>query len=127
MTKEELVETIGNMTVLELAELVKVLEDKFGVSAAAPMAMAMPMGGMGGAAAVVEEEEQYEFDVILSAIGDQKIQVIKAVRELTELGLREAKAVVDAAPSEVMKGVTKEEAEAAKARLEQAGATAEVK
>ena len=127
MTKEELVETIGNMTVLELAELVKVLEDKFGVSAAAPMAMAMPMGGMGGAAAVVEEEEQYEFDVILSAIGDQKIQVIKAVRELTELGLREAKAVVDATPSEVMKGVPKEEAEAAKARLEQAGATAEVK
>ena len=127
MTKEELIEAIGSMTVLELAELVKALEEKFGVSAAAPMAMAA-MGAMPGeAVAVVEEEEKTEFDVILSGVGDQKIQVIKAVRELTSLGLREAKEVVDGAPSEVLKGVPKEQADAAKERLVAAGATAEVK
>jgi len=127
VTKEELIEAIGNMTVLELADLVQALEEKFGVSAAAPMAM--PMTGMGGAggAAAVEEEEQTEFDVILAAIGDQKIQVIKAVRELTSLGLREAKAVVDQAPSEVLKGVAKGAAAAAKEKLESVGATAEIK
>lgn len=128
MTQEELIEAIGGMTVLELAGLVKALEEKFGVSAAAPMAMAFagPAAGAGDAP-VVEEEEQVEFDVILSSVGDQKIQVIKAVRELTNLGLREAKAVVDEAPSKVLKAVNKEQATAAKERLEQAGATAQVK
>jgi len=127
VTKDELIQAIGEMTVLELAELVKALEDKFGVSAAAPMAMAMPGMMMGGVEAAVEEEEQTEFDVVLTEIGAQKIQVIKAVRELTSLGLREAKAVVDEAPSDVLKAVTKEEADAAKVRLEASGATAEVK
>jgi len=126
VTKEELIEAIGNMTVLELAELVKALEEKFGVSAAAPIAVAAAGAAAGGEAAA-EEEEQTEFTVVLTAVGDQKIQVIKAVRELTSLGLREAKAVVDEAPSEVLKGVDKEQAEAAKARLEQAGATVEIK
>lgn len=126
MTHEELIEAIGNMTVLELAELVKALEDKFGVSAAVPMAV-LAGATVNAGATVVEEEEKTEFDVMLTVVGDQKIQVIKAVRELTSLGLREAKAVVDEAPSEVVKGVPKEEAEAAKARLEKAGATAEIK
>ena len=126
MTKEEMIEAIGNMTVLELAELVKALEDKFGVSAAAPMAVAVA-GNAAGGEAVAEEEEKTEFDVVLTAVGDQKIQVIKAVRELTSLGLREAKAVVDGAPSEVVKGIPKEEAAAAKERLEKAGATVEIK
>ena len=125
MTQQELIEAIGNMTVLELAELVKALEEKFGVSAAAPMAVAA--AGPVAAAAAEEEEEQTEFDVVITAAGDQKIQVIKAVRELTTLGLREAKAVVDEAPSEVLKGVDKAAAEAAKAKLEEAGATVEVK
>ncbi|MFO7695913.1 MAG: 50S ribosomal protein L7/L12 [Anaerolineae bacterium] len=125
MTQQELIDAIGNMTVLELAELVKALETKFGVSAAAPMAMAA--AGPAVAAVVEEEEEQVEFDVIITAPGDQKIQVIKAVRELTTLGLREAKAVVDEAPSEVLKGVDKAAAAAAKAKLEEAGATVQVK
>ena len=127
MTKEELIEAIGNMTVLELADLVHALEDTFGVSAAASVAVAMPGVAGGGAAMVAEEEEQTEFDVILSAIGDQKIQVIKAVRELTSLGLREAKAVVDGAPSEVLKAVSKEAATAGKEKLESVGATADIK
>ncbi|MCD6519975.1 MAG: 50S ribosomal protein L7/L12 [Anaerolineae bacterium] len=128
MTKEEIIEAISNMTVLELAELVKALEEKFGVSAAAPVAVAAAgMAGAAGEAAQAAEEEKTEFDVVLTAVGDQKIQVIKAVRELTSLGLREAKAVVDGAPSEVLKGVSKEEAEAAKKRLEEAGATVEIK
>jgi len=125
MTQQELIDTIGNMTVLELAELVKALEEKFGVSAAAPMAVAA--AGPVAAAAAEEEEEQTEFDVVITAAGDQKIQVIKAVRELTTLGLREAKAVVDEAPSEVLKGVDKAAAAAAKAKLEEAGATVQVK
>ncbi len=124
MTQQELIEAIENMTVLELSELVKALEDRFGVSAAAPMAMA---AAPAAAAAAEEEEEQTEFDVVLTGIGDQKIQVIKAVRELTSLGLREAKAVVDEAPSDVLKAVEKEAAESAKARLEEAGATVEVR
>ena len=126
MTKEELIEAISGMSVLELSDLVKALEEKFGVSASAPMAMAMP--GFGGAAAEVvpEEEEQTEFNVVLTAVGDQKIQVIKAVRELTSLGLREAKAVVDELGN-VMEGVSKEDGEAAKGRLEQSGATVELK
>lgn len=126
MAKEEIIEAIGNLTVIELADLVKALEEKFGVSAAAPVAVAVA-GAPVGAGAAPEEEEQTEFDVLLSAIGDQKIQVIKAVRELTSLGLREAKAVVDEAPSEVLKGLPKDQAEAAKKRLEEAGATAELK
>ena len=125
MTHEEIIEAVGNMTVLELSELVKAMEEKFGVSAAAPMAMAVAAGP--AEAAAVEEEEQTEFDVMLTGIGDQKIQVIKAVRELTSLGLREAKAVVDGAPSAVLKAVAKEDAAAAKEKLEGVGATVEVK
>ena len=125
MTKEELIEAIGSMTVLELADLVKAMEEKFGVSAAAPVAMMAP--GAAGGAAAAEEEEKTEFDVMLTAVGDQKIQVIKAVRELTSLGLREAKAVVDEVPSKVLEGASKDDADAAKARLEKAGATSELK
>lgn len=127
MTKEELIQAIGDMTVLELADLVKALEEKFGVSAAAPMAIAAMPGTADAVEAAAEEEEQTEFTVMLTAVGDQKIQVIKAVRELTSLGLREAKAVVDEAPSEVIKDVLKDDAEAAKERLEKAGATVEIK
>ncbi|MBC7256110.1 MAG: 50S ribosomal protein L7/L12 [Chloroflexi bacterium] len=126
MTKEELVEAISKMTVLELAELVKALEEKFGVSAAAPVAVAA-VAAAPTAASEVEEEEQTEFDVILKTVGDQKVQVIKAVRELTSLGLREAKAVVDEAPSTVLKAVSKEQAAEAKKRLEEVGATVEIK
>jgi large subunit ribosomal protein L7/L12 len=125
VNKEELIDAIGSMTVLELAELVKALEQKFGVSAAAPMAMAMP--GAAVAEAAVEEEEQTEFDVVLTGVGDQKIQVIKVVRELTSLGLREAKAVVDEAPSDVLKAIQKGDAESAKERLEAVGATVELR
>jgi large subunit ribosomal protein L7/L12 len=125
VNKEELINAIGSMTVLELAELVKALEEKFGVSAAAPMAMAMP--GAAVAEAAVEEEEKTEFDVVLTGVGDQKIQVIKVVRELTSLGLREAKAVVDEAPSEVLKAIQKGDAESAKERLEAVGATVELR
>lgn len=122
VTKEDVIEFISNMPVLELSELVKEFEDKFGVSAAAPVAMAAaPVAGAG------EAEEQTEFDVILSQIGDKKIQVIKAIRAITGLGLKEAKAVVDDAPSPVKEGVSKEEAEDVKKQLEEAGATAEVK
>jgi large subunit ribosomal protein L7/L12 len=121
-----MIAAIANMTVLELSELVKALEDKFGVSAAAPMAMAMP-GAAAAEAPAEEAEEQTEFDVMLTAVGDQKIQVIKVVRELTNLGLREAKEVVDGAPSAVLKAVPKDQAEAAKAKLAEVGATAEVK
>jgi large subunit ribosomal protein L7/L12 len=122
---DELIQSIEEMSVLDLSQLVKALEDRFGVTAAAPMAVAAAGGGEAGAAAV--EDEQTEFDVILTDVGAQKVQVIKAVRELTSLGLKEAKDVVDAAPKPVREGVTKEEAEAAKARLEEAGATAEIK
>lgn len=127
MTKEELIEAISQMTVLELAELVKALEEKFGVSAAAPVAVAAVAAGPAQAAPVEEEEEQTEFDVILKTVGDQKVQVIKVVRELTSLGLREAKAVVDEAPSTVLKGVSKEQANDAKKRLEEVGAAVEIK
>jgi large subunit ribosomal protein L7/L12 len=122
ITKDQVVEFIEKMSVLELADFVKGLEDKFGVSAAAPMAVAA-----GAAPAAAAEEEQTEFDVILTAIGDKKIQVIKEVRALTGLGLKEAKAVVDEAPKAVKEKVTKEEAEEVKAKLEGAGATAEIK
>ena len=127
MTKEELIEAIGNMTVLELADLVKALEEKFGVSAAAPVAVAVAGGAAGAAEAAAVEEEQTEFDVMLAAVGDQKIQVIKAVRELTSLGLREAMAVVDEAPSKVVEKTDKETAAAAKEKLEAVGATVEIK
>ncbi len=123
MNKEELIEAIENMTVLELAELVEELEEKFGVSAAAPVAMAAAPGAAGGAA----EEEKTEFDVFLAEIGSSKIKVIKAVRELTGLGLKDAKAVVDDAPQNVKEGLSKEEAEEMKEKLEEAGATVELK
>ena len=125
--KDEIVEAIGSLTVLELADLVKTLEDKFGVSAAAPMAVAAgPMaGGAGAGAAAVEE--QTEFDAVLKSIGEKKIQVIKVVRELTGLGLKEAKDLVDGAPKPVKEKVSKQEAEQIKAKLEAEGATVEVK
>ncbi|MBA3529816.1 MAG: 50S ribosomal protein L7/L12 [Propionibacteriaceae bacterium] len=124
--REQLISQLEQMTVLELNTLVKELEERWGVSAAAPVAMGVAAPAAGGAAAVVEEEKT-EFDVILTEVGANKIQVIKAVRELTSLGLKEAKDVVDGAPKAVKEGVAKEEAEAAKAKLEEAGAKAEVK
>jgi large subunit ribosomal protein L7/L12 len=124
---ETLIQQLEGMTVLELNALVKQLEDRWGVSAAAPMMGMMPVAAGGGAAAAVEEEEQTEFDVILTDIGANKIQVIKAVRELTSLGLKEAKDLVDGAPKPVKQAVTKDEAQAAKTKLEEAGAKAEVK
>ena len=123
MTKEEIMEAIENMTVLELSELVKAMEEKFGVSAAAPVAVAAAGGAAGGAAA----EEKTEFNVMLTAVGDKKINVIKAVREATGLGLKEAKALVDGAPAPVKENVSKADAEAAKKALEEAGCTVEVK
>lgn len=121
MTNEEILEAISSMSVLELSELVKVIEDKFGVSAAAPVAVAA------AAAPAAAAEEKTEFDVILKDAGATKIKVIKAVRELTGLGLKDAKALVDGAPKEVKTGVAKADAEAMKAKLEEAGATVELK
>jgi large subunit ribosomal protein L7/L12 len=124
ITKDDVLEFISNMSVLELSELVKEMEEKFGVSAAAPMAMAaMPAAGDAGAA----EEEQTEFDVILESFGDKKINVIKEVRAITGLGLKEAKALVEEAPKPVKEGVAKEEAEKVKEKLEGAGAQVSVK
>ena len=126
-TKEEILDAIAGMTVLELSELLKEFEDKFGVTAAAPVAVAAgPAAGGGGDAAPAEEEKD-EFDVILTGAGDKKIQVIKEVRALTNLGLKEAKDLVDGAPKPVLEKVNKEDAEKAKAQLEGAGATVEVK
>jgi len=126
VTKEDVVEFIANMSVLELSELVKEMEEKFGVSAAAPVAMmAAGSGDAGGGAAA--EEEQTEFDVILTSFGDKKIQVIKEVRAITGLGLKEAKALVDEVPKPVKEGIAKDEAEKIKAQLEEAGAQVEVK
>ncbi|MDM8142556.1 50S ribosomal protein L7/L12 [Megamonas hypermegale] len=122
MTKEEIMQAIEEMTVLELSELVKAMEEKFGVSAAAPVAVAAAPAA--GAAAA---EEKTEFDVVLASAGDKKINVIKVVREVTGLGLKEAKALVDGAPKAVKEGVSKEDAEALKAKLEEAGATVELK
>jgi large subunit ribosomal protein L7/L12 len=123
VTKEQVLEAIGEMTVLELADLVKALEEKFGVSAAPQLAVAMPGMVGAGEAAGAEREEQTEFDVVLSAVGDQKIQVIKAVRELTNLGLKEAKGLVESAPDAVVaEAVSKEEAESCKEKLEEVGA-----
>jgi large subunit ribosomal protein L7/L12 len=125
-TKEDILESIASMTVLELSELLKEFEEKFGVTAAAPAAVAVaaPAGG-GGAAA--EEDEKDEFDVVLTEAGDKKIQVIKEVRALTNLGLKEAKDLVDGAPSPILEKVNKEDAEKAKAALEEAGGKVELK
>ena len=125
-TKEDILESIASMTVLELSELLKEFEEKFGVTAAAPMMAAAPGGGGGGDAAP-EVEEQDEFDVILAEVGAQKIPVIKEVRALTNLGLKEAKDLVDGAPKPVLEKVNKEDAEKAKAQLEGAGAKVELK
>ena len=124
MTTEELIEVVKEMSVLELSELVKALEETFGVSAAAPMAVAAAPAAAGDAAS---EEEKSSFDVVLSAAGDKKIQVIKAVRTITGLGLKEAKALVDQAPKPIKEGVSKEEAEKVKSDLEEAGASVELK
>jgi large subunit ribosomal protein L7/L12 len=127
LTKDQWVDEIKGMTVLDLAELVKALEEEFGVSAAAaPVAAAAPAAGGGGGEAAAAEE-QTEFDVILNAAGEKKIQVIKVVRAVTGLGLKEAKAVVDEAPGPVKEGITREEADKIKGELEEAGATVEVK
>lgn len=124
ITREEMVEAIKNMSLIEAAELVKELEEIFGVSAAAPVAVA---AAPGAAPAPAAEEEKTSFDVILQAAGEKKIQVIKVVRQITSLGLKEAKDLVDSAPKPVKEGVTKEEAEEIKKQLEEAGATVEVK
>jgi large subunit ribosomal protein L7/L12 len=124
ITKDDVIEFIANMSVLELSEMVKEMEEKFGVSAAAPVAMmAAGPAAEGGAA----DEEQTEFDVVLTAIGDKKIQVIMEVRAITGLGLKEAKALVDEAPKPVKEGIVKEDAEKIKAQLEEAGAQVEIK
>jgi large subunit ribosomal protein L7/L12 len=121
MTKEQIIEAVKNMTVLELNDLVKAIEEEFGVTAAAPVAV------MGGAAAGGAAEEQTEFDVVLASAGDQKIKVIKVVREITGLGLKEAKELVDNTPKAIKEAVSKEEAEEIKAKLEEVGAGVEVK
>jgi large subunit ribosomal protein L7/L12 len=124
ISKEDVIEYISNMTVLELSEFVKELEEKFGVSAATPVAVA---AAAPAAQAQEEASEKTEFDVIVSAVGDKKIQVIKVVRSITGLGLKEAKAVVDGIPGPVKEGVSKEEAESIKEQLEEAGASVEIK
>ena len=124
ISKDEIIEAIKEMPALQLSELVKELEDIFGVSAAAPVAVAAVAAG-GGDAAPAEEKDS--FDVVIASAGDKKIQVIKVVRELTSLGLKEAKDVVDGAPKAVLEGVNKEKAEEAKTKLEEAGATIELK
>lgn len=121
MTKEQILDAIKEMTVLELNDLVKAIEEEFGVTAAAPVAM------VGGAGAGEAAAEQTEFDVVLASAGDQKIKVIKVVREITGLGLKEAKEVVDNAPKAIKEGVSKEEAEEMKAKLEEVGAGIEIK
>ena len=127
ITKEQILDGIAGLSVLELSELLKEFEERFGVTAAAPVAVAAaPVGGGGGAEAAADEE-QTEFDVILTAAGDKKIQVIKEVRSLTSLGLKEAKDLVDGAPKPVLERVNKEEAERAKAALEGAGGSVELK
>ena len=128
LTKDQILDGISELSVLELSELLKAFEDRFGVTAAAPVAVAAAAApGAGGADAGGDEEEKTEFDVVLNAAGDKKIQVIKEVRSLTSLGLKEAKDLVDSAPKPVLERVSKEDAEKAKAQLEAAGATVEVK
>ena len=126
ISKEEILEAIGSMSVLDLSELIKEMEDKFGVSAAAA-AVAMPAGGAAAGADAGAAEEKSEFDVHLTATGDQKVNVIKAVREITGLGLKEAKDLVDAAPKVIKEGLAKADAEEAAKKLTDAGATAELK
>ncbi|NOR25195.1 MAG: 50S ribosomal protein L7/L12 [Desulforhopalus sp.] len=123
VTKEDVIDFIANMSVLELSELIKEFEEKFGVSAAAPVAVA----AAGGAAAEAPAEEKTEFDVILASIGSEKIKVIKEVRAITGLGLKEAKTLVESAPAPLKEATTKEEAEEIKAKIEAVGATVEVK
>jgi large subunit ribosomal protein L7/L12 len=123
VSKDEMLEAIANMSVMEVVELVEAMEEKFGVSAAAAVAAAPAAAADAGAAA----EEKTEFDVVLSSAGDKKVNVIKAVRAITGLGLKEAKAMVDDAPSTVKEGVSKDDAEAAKKELEEAGASVEIK
>jgi len=127
LTNDDILDAIGNLTVLQLSELLKAFEEKFGVSAAAPVAVAGVAAASGGGEPAPEEEEQDEFDVVLIAAGDKKIQVIKEVRSLTSLGLKEAKDLVDGAPKAVLEKVSKEDAAKAKAQLEEAGATVELK
>lgn len=126
-TKEEILEVIKGMSVLELSDLVKNLEEEFGISAAAPVAVAAPAAASPAEAAAAADEEQSEFEVMLQEIGPNKINVIKAVREVTSLGLREAKELVESSPTKVKEGVTKDDAESVKTKLEEAGATVEVK
>ena len=126
LTKDEILEGVAGMTVLELSELIKDFEEKFGVTAAVPMA-GMPVAAAGGDGEGAVAEEQTEFDVVLMAAGQKKIQVIKEVRAITGLGLKEAKALVDEAPKPVKEAVSKDEADEIKAKLEEAGATVEVK
>jgi large subunit ribosomal protein L7/L12 len=126
LTKDQILDGIANLSVLELSELLKEFEEKFGVTAAAPVAVAAAPAGGGGDAGGAEEEKS-EFDVVLTAAGDKKIQVIKEVRALTSLGLKEAKDLVDSAPKPVLEHVSKDEAEKAKAQLEAAGGSVEVK
>ncbi len=127
LSTEEIVEAIGNLTVLELADLVKALEQKFGITAAAPVAVAAVPAAGAPAGAPAAAEEQTEFDVILKTVGEKKIQVIKVVREITGLGLKEAKDLVDSAPKPIKEKVSKAEAEQIKAKLEAEGATVEIK
>ncbi len=127
LSQDDVLDAIGSWTVLELSEFVKAFEEKFGVTAAAPVAVAAAPAGGGGGDGAGPAEEKDEFDVILSSAGDKKIQVIKEVRGLTSLGLKEAKDLVDSAPKPVLEGVNKEQADEAKAKLEGAGAAVEVK
>jgi large subunit ribosomal protein L7/L12 len=127
VTKDEILEAIKGMNVLELADMVKALEDEFGISAAAPVAVAVAPGSATGAAEAAPDEEQTEFEVTIAAIGPNKINVIKAVREVTSLGLREAKELVEAAPAQVRDAVARDEADSIKSKLEEAGAVVEVK
>ncbi len=125
LSKDEILDAIAEMSVMDVVELVSAMEEKFGVSAAAAVAVAAGPAAGGGEAAAVEEKT--EFDVVLSAVGDKKVNVIKAVRGITGLGLKEAKEMVDGAPATLKEGVSKEEADEAKAQLEEAGATVELK
>ena len=127
LTKDQILDGIASLTVLELSELLKDFEERFGVTAAAPVAVAAAPVAAGGAEAAGGEEEQTEFDVILASAGDKKIQVIKEVRALTSLGLKEAKDLVDSAPKPVLERVSKADADKAKAQLEEAGGTVELK
>ena len=126
-TKEEILDAIKGMSVLELSDLVKSLEDEFGITAAAPVAVAAAPAAVADGAGAASEDEQTEFDVTLQNFGENKINVIKAVREVTSLGLREAKELVESAPARVKEAIAKDEAESIKAKLEEAGATVEVK